>query len=317
MDSFGKKVLLKVKRDYDMNYNGKRKYMREEKFILTKRGKILCWIVFLFLICIIIYSIKGFYISNNSIKTQYASITGDIISISPKLSGKISYLNVKDGDVVSENEVLFTLDTELLKSQVDEAYAQQQLAFEALERAGGGLKGELPAQNKKLKISNNKKNSDSADITMLQNAVKAAQSKYNLSKLALSNSNVLAPADGTIIESAAHVGDYVSPEHGVMCIVDFKNLNITAYIKQKELGKIKNGNTAIITINTLQNESFLGKVTSIGKVTAGISDINNNQNIVNAKKLGALIPITITFNYSNEQLVPGVEAKVLIDTNKY
>lgn len=419
MENFGNRISRKEKRDHkDMNYNGKRKYKRKKnKFVLTKRGRIIYGLVLAVLILSTIITIRSFYNSSKNIKAEYASVTGDIISISPKISGKIAALEVKSGDVVSENEVLFTLDTELLKNQVDEAYAEQQLAFERLERAGGGLKGELNNQAKsstnntvnqtqgqssgkeelltQLRTAQDKYNSivlelekykypvndfldvsyaskklkkelknglitsrdynqkltklktarklrlnisalnqkldklstgegnkqhtavskstqDNGNITMLQNAVKAAQSKYNLAKLALNNSSILAPANGTIIESLAHVGDFVSPEHGVMSLVDFKNLNITAYITGQELNRIKSGASAKITIKTISGKTFLGTVTEVGKVTAGLTDQISTQSLVDKKKLQSLIPITIGFNYSGEQLVPGLEANVSI-----
>lgn len=329
MDNFSNRLSRKQKRNNgDMNSNGSRKMKRRKnKFMLTKKGKYVGVFTLAMLGIIIMgYAVVHQLNRHSGITASYANVTGDIITISPKLAGKISTINVNNGDTVSENEVLFTLDTEVLKNQVDEAYANMQLTFEQLEKAGGGLKAtgakrsQKTAKNKKNGKQSNKSgkasSSSGGTITMLQNAVKAAQSRYNMARLALNNSSILSPAAGTIIESTAHVGDYVSPAHGVMTIVNFKDLKITAYVKPSVVDEVSVGLPARIKLATIPGKVFIGTVMGIGKTAAGLTDLVIAQSMTDQKKLRQLIPVTIAFDYGSEGLIPGIDASVTIERSK-
>ena len=97
-----------------------------------------------------------------------------------------------------------------------------------------------------------------------------------------------------------------------MSIVDFKDLNITAYFKQEKFSDIKKGAAVKILINSYPSKQFIGTVTSVGKSTAGVINLINSQENIEKSNLKPLIPVTITFSYSSEQLVPGLDAIVTV-----
>jgi HlyD family secretion protein len=69
-------------------------------------------------------------LSSSSAGTLQASgtITVTTIQVAPEISGKIAQIKVSKGDLVKAGDVLFVLDTDILKDQVDQANAAVQVA---------------------------------------------------------------------------------------------------------------------------------------------------------------------------------------------
>lgn len=315
----------------DLNTSRRRRVIRATKrrkrFKLTKIGRLVVifsiGIMFLITAAICIkYFVNSMYIS-----TSLAKVTGDIYKVSPRISGQITNINVKTGDIVSQGEVLFTLNTEQLKNQVDEDYAAMEIAFANLEKAINMKHSEQAAaaniNNKGIDIHKKgstkyskafkTNNISSKDYEILQNTVRAAQAKYNLAKLALSYTNVQAPVDGTVLQLSGSVGDSVSPEHEVVTLVDLSKLTITAYVKQSEIKKIKRGQRVEISIDGVSQEKFQGEVKAVGVAVGSVYNLfqGDAASKKNLKDMG-YVPVTIDFKYSGNQIILGTDANVKI-----
>lgn len=287
---------LERKQIKKMNKKRNRK-MEGNNSRLTVKGKIIGIILLVILLFSIGLMYKKYIGNHNYIVTNDAKVTADIINISPKIAGRIAEVNVKVGDTFNEGDILFTLESDELKNQVDEAYAAQEIAFAKLEKVVYRTKGLI-----KNKIS-------SKDYEILQDNVKVALAKYNLAKLSLLDANVQAPSNGTIVQTTAHVGDFVSPEHYDMSLIDLSKLKVTAYVEQSEVKKIKKGMTAKLSIADISNNTFNGIVSEVGIATGAVYNlVKGNNSSVNSKN----VPVIIDFNYIGKQVLPGMDVKVKI-----
>lgn len=88
----------------------------------TKRSKL--WIITilaLLLAAVAIYIWQ--YNQNRSVATDYAKVTGDTVDISPKITGRLEQLLVKEGDTVKTGQLLASLDNRQYKLALEQAKA--------------------------------------------------------------------------------------------------------------------------------------------------------------------------------------------------
>ena len=93
-------------------------------------------------------------------------------------------------------------------------------------------------------------------------AVKQAQRNLDLTQLR-------APFDGVITNTAMELGDLVSPGTRLAAVVPTNDIYIEAYFKETQLSEIGVGAKAHVTIDAIEGKSFEGEVTSIAPATGG------------------------------------------------
>jgi membrane fusion protein (multidrug efflux system) len=296
-----------------------RRIKRKRRLRLTLKGKLLIIVPMVILLLYISLVTKFYLFEGSYVVSNEAKITADILKVSPEIKGEIAEVNVKVGDVVGAGEVLFSLEADKIKNQVDEAYAQQETALAELEketnrlRASKGLANNSLTNKGKKRTNLNINNNELKNYEILQNNVKTAQAKYNLAKLALQSTNVQAPGKGTVVESNVHIGDSASPEHYVMTIIDLSRLRVTAYIKPNEIKKIKKGQRVELNIEDISTRTIYGSVSGIGVATEAIYNLLEGDKLpLNKSNINKNIPVTIDFNFSGKQIFPGMDVKVKI-----
>jgi len=90
--------------------------------------------------------------------TASGTISAISVSVAPELSGKIMDINIKEGESVEDGEILFTLDSEYLESQFNQANAALTAAEAGLETAkvqsrSANLQLEMAKQNSRFQFA--------------------------------------------------------------------------------------------------------------------------------------------------------------------
>jgi membrane fusion protein (multidrug efflux system) len=134
----------------------------------TTKGKMAAGLLAIILIVFLYLGISWLINRFVYVVTENAMVTGDMITASSRIAGKIASIKVKAGDKVNKGDILFTLDTDQLKAQVNRAEAALEIAKARLNKAVGGAR--------------------SQEVTAAQSAVDQANAAYNG---ALSNSDSL------------------------------------------------------------------------------------------------------------------------------
>lgn len=79
-------------------------------------------------------------------------------------------------------------------------------------------------------------------------------------KKSIRDSYVISPISGIVVKQFVEIGETVSPMSSLVKISDLSTVNIVIYVSEEELGKIKLGQTAEITIDTYPENKYSGKV---------------------------------------------------------
>jgi RND family efflux transporter MFP subunit len=125
-------------------------------------------------------------------------------------------------------------------------------------------------ENTKLQLKNFDESSNAASIKEAKLALDSAQVNLAESRKQLGDSVIKAPIDGIIMEKLLDVGDSVvsiNSAYGggntIVTIADLSRIQIRTSVDEIDIGKIKLGQNATVTVDAFPQQDFAGKVTNI------------------------------------------------------
>ena len=196
------------------------------------------------------------------------SYTGEIeaweeLDVVPSVSGKIARIYVKEGDHVTENQVLAELDTDPLTLALEQATANLhavEAAFNDAEKNWNRMKelvkdGSISSQQfEKAELGYN---ASKAQVEQAGAAVDLAE--YNLRV-----SVMRAPYDGVITRKDMNEGDTINPMMpgggGVVTVMDFSQVKVMVLAPDTDLRYLKSGLPVFAKVDVYPEEIFEGTV---------------------------------------------------------
>jgi len=173
-------------------------------------------------------------------------IKGKVIEVRFAISGLVSYVAKRSGDMVSKGEVLASLDKKILQQQLDCElldYEKVRADFDAY-----GIKAGEPSDD--LEKFSKKQKQLSLDLS-----VKSVE----LAKAKLDQINLFSPVTGVVIDDSNIVtGFYVSPASSPFKILDTSSFYFEFEIDQADLIKFKEEVNMEITLIPFE-EKYMGK----------------------------------------------------------
>ncbi len=189
-----------------------------------------------------------------------------IAHVAPRVSARIVKVNAKLGDSVKAGQTLALLDSiELGEAHSAHQQAQSQLALAKgdFERAEN-LKAEQIIPEKDYLRAR-------SEYEKAKASVRAAADKLHLLDVTHHEAEkgppsvfpIVAPFAGTIIEKDAVLGELAQPDKSIFTVADLSTLWIEANLFEKDLGRVRIGAAATVTVSAYPGEAFNGKLTYI------------------------------------------------------
>jgi multidrug resistance efflux pump len=140
------------------------------------------------------------------------------------------------------------------------------------------------------------------------------QAQSAATDLLTSKAGIKSPIDGEIIQSTAIAGQLASTSTSLAVVADMNNAYITANIKEVNINDIQVGQKVNINIDAFPDQSFAGKVDSIGRATESVFTLLPSSNSSgNYTKVTQLIPVKISLYGAGQiALMPGMNVTVKI-----
>lgn len=191
------------------------------------------------------------------IRTKYLSFSAiatasNSVNLIPQVTGQVTKVFVKDGDVLKTGDKIIQLTNEsLIKrvTQMESAVGSARLQYNSAK--------ELFRSNLGSEI----------DIDNAATALKGAESDLAKAKNDLDNTIIIAPFDGIIDAINVQEGDIISNMgsgyNNVGRFLDLSSIQVKAYLSQSERNQILENQGAIITRDN--NSSISAKVTFIAQ----------------------------------------------------
>lgn len=295
--------------------------------------KYLLPIIGIIILLIIMLSIKAFnkrvrYETQDLEKctiTQFVEASGTInpvntVSVGSTVSGLIKEIYVDFNSQVKKGQVLAQIDPATFEATVQQNQAQinNAQANVAKLQAVADYDRKMYLRYKNLYAKNfvakseldqmySTYMSDLAQIKSAQAQVRQYQASLKTAQTNLGYTKIIAPVDGTIISREIDLGQPVAasfqaPELFTIA-QDLTKMQIEVNVSEADIGKVKEGQDVIYTLDGYPDSEFTGKVTQVRISPTTVSNVVTYSVIVDVKN-------------EDLKLIPGMTANVSIITDK-
>jgi HlyD family secretion protein len=213
-------------------------------------------------------------------------------TISPRISGRIQEVLVDMGDRVTTGMVLARLDDVELKPQVEMAQASVAVAQSTLGRleadrvqTAAVLERTTAEHERALRlrpdgaISQEDVDKITADWKTAQAGVSraeaaiiegrkqliAAETTLAYRRALLTDTEVVAPSDGLIVQRQRDPGDIAVPGSAILTLVSTEELWITAWVDETEMSRVAVGQPARVVFRSEPDHAYRGEAARLGR----------------------------------------------------
>jgi HlyD family secretion protein len=210
--------------------------------------------------------------------------------LSPKITSRITELNVTEGSKVRKGDVIARLDHTDLDAQLAEASASWTNAQAELSRQRALHEQGLAPKS-------------TLDAAVASEA--ATRARVNYVKALLDYTEIRAPFTGVITAKRAFVGEAVSPfgsspsgggsGGAIATLVEFSSLYVGADVNEANLGKLGPNQPAEITLDAVPDKTYHGRLRQV---------------VPAADRQKATVRVKVTFLDADEKILPDLSARI-------
>ncbi|MBM4261050.1 MAG: efflux RND transporter periplasmic adaptor subunit [Deltaproteobacteria bacterium] len=222
-------------------------------------------------------------------------------AVASKGTGRLVFLGVDEGDKVKKGQVIARLedaDVAAARARAQEnlrvAEAELHDAKQTLERNRVLLKQGVIAQSEY----------DGADMRYRRVIATIESARFGVKEadVAVENTLIVAPFDGTVLKKNADVGEIVAPLAGaasskaaVVTIADMSSLEVDADVSEANITKVSPEQNCEITLDAYPQQRYPGYVTKI---------------VPTADRAKATVLVKIRFKDYDQKVLPEMSAKI-------
>ena len=159
-------------------------------------------------------------------------IEADMIFVSPDESGRVTKLNVREGEEVKPGAPLYTVDDDLQQADLNQNNATLANAQQSYDRAASLSKTGSGTQ---------------ANLDSAVSALRVAEARVNTSQTRLARRSGFAPIGGTIQQIYFREGEMVAAQRPVVSIMPPGNMKLRFFVPETELPKLALGDEVKVT----------------------------------------------------------------------
>jgi RND family efflux transporter MFP subunit len=179
--------------------------------------------------------------------TRDGTVRAYVVTTAPEVAGRIVKLPVTDNQFVHKGDVLFEIDPADYRIALESARAQAKRDAAALNyaRANEGRQATLEGEGW---VSKNIYQQSASALHQLEAAVAVDQAAIAKAQLDLSRVVIRSPVNGYVTNLLAQLGDYANIGQRLIALVDADSFWIDAYFEETSLGRILEGDPAIVKL---------------------------------------------------------------------
>lgn len=167
----------------------------------------------------------------NTVEANGTVISGEFVEVRPEISGRLTYLNVKEGSPIAKGSVIAKINDADLRAQLNKVRVQLQLAQVTLARYAKLL--EIQGINK-------------ADYDVALNQVSSYKADMGIIQADIAKTVIRAPFTGVVGLRQVSTGAYVSPQSVLATLQKPGDIRIDFTLPENYANMVKKGNTVVV-----------------------------------------------------------------------
>ena len=226
-----------------------------------------------------------------------------LVEVKSKASGEIQDIRVETGQLVPRGTVMVQVDPRTARNSLSQAQAQLEVARARLTNAEA-QKGRAEELYKSQSITQTEYEQALLDHANARAEVVTARVAVENADIRLDDATVRAPINGTIITKAVERGQVISsPTSDVgggtvlLTMADLGLVRVRTLVDETDIGKIRQGLRATVTVDAYPNQPFEGEVLKIEP------QAQTEQNVT-------MFPVLVRIDNRAGLLRPGMNAEV-------
>jgi RND family efflux transporter MFP subunit len=226
-------------------------------------------------------------------------------AVASKGTGRLVYLGVVEGDRVRKDQVIARLEDNDIRAQLDQARANLKLNEAELVDARQSLARARSLFDKSL-VSQAELDAAQSRYDRVLAGIELAKAQVVGAEVALENTLIRAPFDGTVLTKNADVGEIVAPmaasassRAAVVTIADMTSLQVEADVSESNIERISHDQPTEITLDAYPEKRYQGYVAKI---------------VPTADRAKATVMVKVGFMSYDARVLPEMSAKVLFLT---
>ena len=226
-----------------------------------------------------------------------------VVQVKSKASGEILDIKVQTGDYVRRGQLIMQVDQRIPANEVATARATLQVDSAQLANAKSQLKRQ---QDLFAARAVTQQELEQATLQVAQANASVVRDGIALenAKIAMGDTEVRAPINGTIIEQAVQRGTVISsPTNSasggtaLLTMADLSQVQVKTWVDETDIGKIHQGMEADVTVAAYPNRPFKGTVAKIEPQADTIQNVT-------------MFPVLVNIDNKDNLLKPGMNADV-------
>ncbi|MBA2291687.1 MAG: efflux RND transporter periplasmic adaptor subunit [Gemmatimonadales bacterium] len=238
-----------------------------------------------------------------------AILPDTVVQVKSKASGEVLDIRVETGQQVERGMLMVRIDRRVPQNRVAQAQAQYDVALARMKNAESvaGRSKELFAARA---ITEQEYEVSQLDVANQRAQVIQTRVELENAKIALYDTNVMAPMNGTIIRKSVERGAVISsPTNDVgggtvlLTMADLTLVQVKTFVDETDIGKLRPGMSADVTVEAFPNRPFRGEVLKIEPQADTIQNVT-------------MFPVLVRIPNADGMLKPGMNAEVKINVGR-
>jgi len=209
-------------------------------------------------------AISNFILLSTNLETESQA------DVFPRIQGIVKKIHHDEGDYVKSGAILMELEADeyvLAEQRARLNHKKQEADFKRLESM---FSEDLLSKE---------------EFEQARYATEGLEVDWKQANLNLSYTKIKSPINGVIGDRLRKPGDRIQPTDKLFSVINTKEMISIVYVPEKEISRVKKGQTAFITSDNLKNQKFTGWIKRVSpvidpasgtfKVTIGVKNVDN------------------------------------------
>ena len=230
----------------------------------------------------------------------------DIVEVKSKASGTIIKMPVDVGSKVKVGDLLVQIDPRTVQNAYTQAAADLSSATVARAVALAQRNRSADLYQQKI-ITATEMEAATLAFANADAAVIKARTSLSTAKLQLDDATITAPTNGTVILRPVSVGTVITSASTaasggttILDMADLSKVRMRAFVNETDIGNVKAGQTATVTVDAFPNRRFVGIVEQVQPEAVVQSSVT-------------MFPVLVSLDNSDGALMPGMNGQVVMD----